>query len=100
MLRYEIQRIMTKLLINSGFFFLAMYGIFEECGALWQMNLHLNTLIKIKRKKTTTNVFDQDARNYACKHKIYTFHKPTFHTNIKILILPSKNILSLSEPMA
>lgn len=62
-----------------------MYGIFEECGALWQMNLHL-TLIKIKKtKKTTTNVFDQETRNYACKHKIYTYHKPNFHTNIKIL---------------
>lgn len=86
MLRYEIQRIMTKLLINSGFFFLAMYGIFEECGALWQMNLHLTLIKKTKNKnKTTTNVFDQEARNYVCKHKICTYHKPNFHINIKIL---------------
>lgn len=74
---------MTELHVLT-FFFFAMYGIFEECGALWQMDLHL-TLIKIKKKKKTTNVFVKEARNYACKHKIYTYHKPNFHTNIKIL---------------
>lgn len=77
MLRYEIQKIMTELLT----FFLRCME-FLKSGALWQMNLHLTL---IKKTKTTTNVFDQEARNYACKHKIYTYHKPNFHTNIKIL---------------
>lgn len=74
-----------------------MYGIFEECGALWQMNLHL-TLIKIK--KTTTNVFYQEARNYVVNTKYTRIINQTSILISKFFILPSKNILSLCEPVA
>lgn len=78
-----------------------MYGIFEECGALWQMNLHL-TLIKIKKKTK------QQQQMYSIKRHVIMLVNTKYtriinQTSIpisKFFILPSKNILSLCEPVA
>lgn len=73
---------------------------FEECGALWQMNLHL-TLIKIKKTK------QQQQMDSIKRHVIMLVN--TKYTRIinqtsilisKFFILPSKNILTLCEPVA
>lgn len=32
------------------------------------------------------NLFDPEASNYVGKHQMYVYHKPNFHTNIKILL--------------